>query len=87
MAAERIHARAVDGTVVIECMPADARDLAEAFSTAYATCDEVEAERPRWFDDVIAIVTAAARADEQAGNAPTLRTPVLQLVAGGEAQC
>jgi len=51
---------------------------------------DLEAERPRWFDDVIALVTAAAQADVQAGNAPVAaqvpvvrRTPALQLVVGG----
>lgn len=90
-----IAADAVDGTVRITCTPRDARDLAEAFATAYATCAELEAERPRWFDDVVTLIRAATAAEEQAGAlpepvmVPVLRAsgPGLRLVSGEGVPC
>ena len=90
-----VQATAVDGRVLIDVDSATARDLAGAFSTAYANCEDLEAERPGWFGDVVAMVTAAAQAELQAGEGPevvevplvTPGAPRLTLVAGGEPAC
>lgn len=78
-----IQTHAAAGHVFIKCDPATARDLAEAFATAYATCSDLETERPRWMDDVVALHTAAMRADLQNGDGPeVVRVPLLAVVAG-----
>ena len=50
-----IRVEVIGGRVLAVMDPATTRDLAEAFSMAFATCDELEQERPRCFDDVVAL--------------------------------
>jgi hypothetical protein len=77
-----VEATALDGAVWIKADPATARDMAEAWSAAYAGCDELEQSRPRWMDDVVAIHTAAMRADLQNGHRPPVVTVPLRLSQG-----
>lgn len=59
-----------DGDVTIAVPPALARELAAVWSTAHATDPVLSETRPRWHDDVIALVSHAALADQQAGRGP-----------------
>jgi hypothetical protein len=72
--------------VHIECDPATARDLADAFASAYAACAELEADRLDWMGDVVALHGAAAMADVQDGQAPEVAEVRLLRVVGGELQ-
>lgn len=65
-----IVATAVDGSVWIQASPETARDLADAWAAAYSADAELDASHPRWHDDVVAIVRAAAYAEIQSGNGP-----------------
>ena len=64
-------ASAVHGNVVIVADPGTARDLAEAWATLHAVEADLEAVRPRWFDEVVDIHLAATAADMTRGDAPT----------------
>lgn len=63
-------ASAVHGNVVIVADPGTARDLAEAWATLHAVEADLEAVRPRWFDEVVDIHLAATAADMTRGDAP-----------------
>ena len=66
----KLDVQADAGDVVIRIDPGTARDLAEAWSTAHAIDADLEQIRPRWFDEVVAIHTAAAVADVARGDVP-----------------
>lgn len=83
MNATPIRAFALGGDVVIKVDAATARDISEAWATQYAVSEELEADRPWWMDDVIAIARAAALADLQAGNVPAPVLVPLRRVEGG----
>lgn len=59
-----------DGDVTITIPPALARDIAAVWGAAHAADPLLSETRPRWHDDVISIVAAAALADQQAGVGP-----------------
>lgn len=76
----RLTASAEDGDVVIRVDPGTARDLAEAWSTLHAVDGELERIRPRWFDEVVHIHTAATTADLERGDVPdTVHIPFLKI--------
>jgi hypothetical protein len=78
-----ITVTAIDGQVVIRCDSGTARDLAEAWAAAYATCEDLERERPRWTDDVVELHRGAVQADRQAGRLPApVLVPLLRVVGG-----
>lgn len=67
-----LRACAMRGNVLVSFDPDTARDFAQAFSTAYATCADLEDDRPDWFTVVNQLFQAADRADEQNGAPPSV---------------
>lgn len=60
------------GDVVIMCDPATARTLVVGWSILHTTDPVHDQARPRWHDDLVAILTAAGYADIEAGTAKIL---------------
>lgn len=78
-----VQAIANDGDVLVIVDAATARELAGAWSI-YHTNETHNARRPRWHDDVVALVTAAAHADMATGHARVARGPFrIRPVPGG----
>lgn len=59
-----------DGDVTIALSPALARDVAAIWASAHAADPLLDQTRPRWHDDVIALITNAARAEQHTPAAP-----------------
>ena len=68
-----------DDDVTITVSPDLARDLASVWAQAHANDPLLSQTRPRWHEDVIALITHAAYADQQAGRGPG-PAPQTQLV-------
>lgn len=69
--------------LTISVDPGTARRLGEVWAEWHAVDEALEAARPRWFDDVVSLHTAAVHADIAAGHAPTtVKVPVLRLLGG-----
>lgn len=62
-----------DSDVLIVVDAATARELATAWSVYHAEPTQ-QARRPRWHDDVVGLVTAAAYADMATGRARVVRS-------------
>lgn len=74
-----------DDQVTIVLSPALARDVAAIWAQAHAADDLLNETRPRWHDDVIALITNAALADQHAGTGPApVEVPFLTLIAPTE---
>lgn len=73
-----------DSDVLIVVDATTARELATAWSVYHAEPTQ-QARRPRWHDDVVALVTAAAYADMATGQARVARGPfhIRPVPAGG----
>lgn len=70
-----------DGDVTIALSPALARDLAAIWSQAHAGDTLLDETRPRWHDDVIALISNAALAEQYDGSGPeSVDVPLLTLV-------
>lgn len=71
-----------DGDVTIALSPALARDVAAIWAQAHAGDPFLDETRPRWHDDVIALISNAALADQHAGGGPApVQVPFLAFVA------
>lgn len=66
-----VRAHAWGGEVVVTLDTTTARQLAGAWAAAHTGDHEADAARPRWMDDVVALVRAAAHADLDNGHQPT----------------
>ena len=72
------------GDVVIMCDPATARTLAAGWLFLHTDDQTHHHQRPRWHDDLVAILTAAGYADIEAGTAKILPGDfVLTPITGG----
>lgn len=84
----RVHARAVNGAVVIEIDPEATVKLAAAYSASCRdTSTGLAEDRPWWQDDVTALVNAATMASAAAQRVDVRflsPAPSLCLVPGGE---
>lgn len=73
-----------DGDVTIALSPALARDLAAIWAQAHAGDPLLDQTRPRWHDDVISLISNAARAEQQGNSGPrAVAVPVLTIAPAG----
>lgn len=81
---ELVHAEVTpEGDVLIYVDSHTARTLALGWALLHTTDETHNAQRPRWHDDCVHILTAAAHADVDAGRPNVHRTHPFTAIPGG----